>query len=209
MFVVTADQIDSRHRADLADGTMSAVTAVLGEQLVLPMDRTAGDEIQLIVESGKAALTAILLLTRAGDWSVGCGSGSISLPLGATTRETTGPAFFAARDAVDAAKKRETRFAFRDDIDDTPSAVAAEDTEALIDLLLQSRARRSPEGWELYDLMAGGMTQAAAASTLGITPQAASKRARVAAIRAEFRAVAALCRVLALRETTAVQGSTA
>ena len=68
--------------------------------------------------------------------------------------------------------------------------------EALIDLLLLTRSRRSPEGWELFDLIARGMTQADAAGALGITPQAASQRARAAGIRPEIAATPALAAAL-------------
>lgn len=180
---------------------MGALTGLLGQHLELPVDRTAGDEIQLVLTTPAAALSAILWLTRTGAWSVGCGVGTVNEPLGASSRESTGPAFFAARDAVDAAKKKDTRFALRSfelAANVAASPIGSADGEALINLLLLQRARRSDEGWALYDLMAAGETQAAAASTLGITPQAASKRARVAGIRGEFAAVPALAQVLGL-----------
>jgi hypothetical protein len=71
------------------------------------------------------------------------------------------------------------------------------DPGALIDLLLLLRTRRTPEGWELFDLVATGLTQTDAAANLGITPQAASKRARAAGIRTELAAMPALAEVLA------------
>jgi hypothetical protein len=59
------------------------------------------------------------------------------------------------------------------------------------------RARRSVEGWELYDLMTEELTQAQAADRLGISPQAASKRAKAAELRAERAAIAPLLRAMA------------
>jgi hypothetical protein len=114
----------------------------------------------------------------------------VGTPLPANAREAVGPAFVAARAAVEVAKKRETRFAVR-------GGDAARDAEALTDLLLQLRGKRSVQGWELYDLLAAGATQATAAESLGISPQAASKRARAAGIRFETNAVPALGRLFA------------
>ena len=51
--------------------------------------------------------------------------------------------------------------------------------------------------------MTAGSTQADAAKHLGITPQAASKRARAAAIRAEIAAVLPLERLLASTDDVA------
>lgn len=166
MFAITADQVDSRRRPDIAAETMRSLEVMLGAGLVLPVDRTAGDEIQMLVAAPDTALTAILALTRHGQWSVGCGIGSVNLPLPANAREAGGNAFVAARAAVNEAKKRDTRFALR-----TTAKTDAADAEAFVDLLLQLRARRSAEGWEMHDLLLAGNSQAEAAKLLGITPR--------------------------------------
>jgi hypothetical protein len=165
--------------------------------LILPADRTAGDELQLLPADGATALAAVLMMSRLGTWSVGCGIGRSKQPLGPSVRESSGDAFVAARAAVERAKKRTTRFA----VEAEPASEAARDTEALIDLLLVLRGRRSAEGWELHDLLRTGATQAQAAATLGITPQAASKRARAAELRAEQAATGALGRLLDTLDT--------
>ncbi|MBC7763165.1 DNA-binding protein [Glaciihabitans sp. GrIS 2.15] len=202
MFAITADQVDSRRRPDIAAETMRSLEVMLGEGLVLPVDRTAGDEIQMLVAAPGTALTAILALTRHGQWSVGCGIGSVNLPLPANAREAGGDAFVAARAAVNEAKKRDTRFALR-----STAATDAADAEAFVDLLLQLRARRSAEGWEMCDLLLAGNSQAEAAKLLGITPQAASKRARAAALRVEFAARSPLERRLAAVDLFTGKGS--
>ncbi len=202
MFAITADQVDSRRRPDIAAETMRSIEIMLGEGLVLPVDRTAGDEIQMLVAAPDTALTAILALTRHGQWSVGCGIGSVNLPLPANAREAGGDAFVAARAAVNEAKKRDTRFALR-----SAAATDAADAEAFVDLLLQLRARRSAEGWEMCDLLVAGNSQAEAAKLLGITPQAASKRARAAALRVEFAARSPLERRLAAVDLFTGKGS--
>ena len=202
MFAITADQVDSRRRPDIAAETIESLEILLGDGLVLPVDRTAGDEIQLLVAASETALTAILALTRHGQWSVGCGIGSVNLPRPANAREAGGDAFVAAREAVNEAKKRDTRFALR-----STAVMDAADAEAFVDLLLQLRARRSAEGWEMHDLLLAGNSQAEAAKLLGITPQAASKRARTAALRVEFAARSPLERRLAAVDVFIGEGS--
>lgn len=192
MFVLTADQVDSRSSADRVAAMIDFLNA--GPlRPVLKADRTAGDELQILVADGSDALTVILHLTRTGQWSVGCGTGAVNTPLPGNIREATGSAFIAARKAVDRAKKRQTRFA----LESEPVTPEAADGEALIDLLLALRARRSPEGWELYDLLYGtDLTQADAAARLGISPQAVSLRARAGELRTEQAAREPLARIL-------------
>jgi hypothetical protein len=191
MFVITADQIDSRHLEDLAGPTVDLLNEHYGDQLALPVDRNAGDEIQALVSDAGVALAIIVDLTRTAEWSVGCGIGRVRTPLPENTREASGPSFVAARAAVERAKKAHLRFALAGESRDDAAAA-----EALIELLLEIRSRRTPEGWELFDLLARGMTQTAAAAALGISPQAASQRARVAGIRTELAAIPALTAVL-------------
>ena len=193
MFVITVDQVDSRSTPDAVASVLESLALTLGERLLLPPERTAGDEFQLLLDDAGATLAAVLDLTRAGRWSVGCGVGNVREPLPPSIRESTGEAFVSARDAVDRAKRRPSRFAL--------ASIAAPDAarrlEALIDLLLATRSRRSPEGWELYDLLEAGLTQAAAAARLGITPQAASLRAQAADLKTEAAVTGALATLLA------------
>jgi hypothetical protein len=111
MFVITADQIDSRSTTDVAGSTRDSINRDHGGRLLLPADRNAGDEIQALTDDAGTALALVLELTRTGQWSVGLGCGGIRLPLPSATREASGEAFFAARDAVSRAKKQQTRFA--------------------------------------------------------------------------------------------------
>jgi hypothetical protein len=191
VFIITADQIDSTHLDDIAGATIAMLNEKYGSELALPADRTAGDEIQLLVPRATTALGIILDLTRTTAWSVGCGVGGVRTPLPLHTREATGPGFVAARAAVDRAKKAPLRFALVSDSPTDPT-----EPGALIELLLLIRSRRTPEGWELFDLVSRGMTQIAAASELKISPQAVSKRARAAGITVELNAVPALAAVL-------------
>lgn len=193
MFAITADQIGSRRAADLADAQLAAIDALADGRLVLPADRTAGDEIQAATEDAATALAIALHLTRDGNWSVGLGIGDVRTPLPDSTRAITGPAFILARDAVIAAKKRVTRFALEVDTGRLPDSTIL---EPLIDLLLHLRARRTPEGWEVADRLVGGATQAQLAAELGITPQAVSLRVQNAQLHTETAAIAALVALL-------------
>ena len=188
MIVITADQIDSRTTPDVAGEAIEFVNGRFSDRLLLAAERTAGDEIQALVDSGQAALDIALALTRSRRWSVGIGIGAVREPLGRGIRESTGDAFVSARSAVERAKKRPTRFAL---VSLAAPARAAE-VEALVDLLLVLRARRTEQGWEMRDLISRGLTQADAAVELGITPQSASKRVRTADLRAEDAAIAPL-----------------
>lgn len=193
MFAITADQVGSRAAADLADAQLTAIDALAAGRLVLPADRTAGDEIQAATEDAGTALAIVLHLTRDGNWSVGLGIGDVRLPLPEATRAVTGTAFILARDAVGAAKKSPTRFALAIEAGRLPDA---ELLQPLIDLLLQLRARRTPEGWEVADKL-DGTTQAQLAAQLGVTPQAISLRVQNAQLHTETAAIAALTELLA------------
>jgi len=196
MFVITADQVDSRSRGDLAGTTRELINDRHRAELVLPADRNAGDEVQAMTADAGTALAIVLELTRDQNWSVGVGCGPVRTPLPQATREASGPAFFAARDAVGRAKKSPTRFAARKQRDGDATSSPADTVEPLTDLLLIMRERRSDAGWELYDLLRTGITQREAATRLGISGPSVSARARVAGIRAEQAALPALTKLM-------------
>lgn len=199
MFAITADQIDSRNRPDHAEAALELLARLGGDRLALPADRTAGDEVQALTRDARTALDIVLALARTEQWSIGVGIGGVRAPLPSSTRAATGDALVAAREAVQAAKRRPTRVALAAGRSTRP---AAESLQAVLDLLLQLRDRRSPEGWELYDLVETGLTQAEAAERLGITPQAASKRAIAAGIRLDAAARDGIAELLALADGT-------
>jgi hypothetical protein len=192
VFVITADQVDSRNRPDLVAPALSALNERHGERLSLPADRNAGDELQALTADAATAFDIVTTLERGGAWSVGLGIGAVRTPLPGTTREASGDAFVAARAAVTRAKRTPLRFA----VEAVAAPEAAADAEALVGLLLTLREGRSEAGWELYDLVAAGLTQAEAAARLGITPQSANDRARAAGLRADLAAQPALVRLL-------------
>ncbi|MBW9119103.1 DNA-binding protein [Microbacterium trichothecenolyticum] len=190
MYVITSDQRDSRSSADLVPAAVASVRAHGGDGLALAPERTAGDEVQVAVGDADALLAIVLDLTRSGQWSVGVGVGEVESPLPDSVRAARGEAFVNARDAVDRAKKAATRVAIT-----APDGGA--DAEALVRLLVELRDRRTAEGWEVYDLLAEGITQREAAERLGISEAAVSLRVKAAGLRTEEAAVPALARVLA------------
>ena len=201
MFVLTADQRDSRANADLVPSALAVVDGRGSAALALAPERTAGDELQVAIAEPAAVLSIVLDLTRTGQWSVGVGVGDVESPLPASVRAARGEAFVNARDAVDRAKKAATRLAIT-----APSD--GDDAEALVRLLIELRDRRTPEGWEVYDLLAAGRSQREAAKLLGISQGAVSLRAKAAGLRAEEAAVPALERVLGRLDTGGAHGAT-
>ncbi|MES1212938.1 MAG: DNA-binding protein [Leifsonia sp.] len=191
MFVVTADQVNSTGRPDLVDVTMEGLNHRYGRRMLLEFDRNSGDEIQALTDDARVALEIVLELTRSSEWSVGLGVGSVREPLPGNVRSASGKAFLAARVAVTAAKKNPLRFRI-----ETRGTTDHIDPGPLVDMLLALRARRTVEGWQLYDLVQAGLTQREAADRLGVTPQAISLRAQSAQLRVEAAAIPPLVQSL-------------
>jgi hypothetical protein len=194
MIVLTADQRGStRHGDRVPEGLALLAACTAGRAgLVLPFDRTVGDEVQGLLDGGPdgaaLALDATLALLRDGRWTVGLGAGAVDEPLPAASRAASGGAFVHARHAVERAKGRGSAAPVAVEADD-PAAAA--EVEALLRLLGAVAARRSPAGWEAVDTLAaagGAGSQKDVARALGITEQAVSQRLR-AALWAEEAAV--------------------
>jgi hypothetical protein len=198
VFVISADQKSSRTTKDLVAQWREVLNQDYADTLTLPADRNAGDEIQVLTADAATVLHIALRLARTGNWSIGIGVGDVRRPLPAETREASGPAFSAARNAVTDAKKRPTRFAVRADVAGEAAQAwpSAQDVQSVIDLLLEVRKRRTEQGWELHDTLETVSTQAEAARILGITPAAASDRASAAALKIERQALPTIVRLL-------------
>jgi hypothetical protein len=194
VFVITADQVGSRRDTDRTGALVAELTERFGSQLLLPVDQTAGDEVQLLTDAAETALAIVLDTTRSGRWSVGLGVGDIRQPLPDAARKATGSAFIAAREAVDAAKRAEGRFALR--AAPIVSAITVADVEPLVRLLVLLRERRTEPGWEVVDLVGGGLQQKQAAARLDISAAAVSARLKAAMWRPEAEARPALVRLL-------------
>ena len=210
MFVITADQIDSRNDRDRASEMIARLDADYGHAFALPPDQTSGDEIQVMMPDAQTALDVILTLHRAGHWSIGLGVGEVRTPLPASTRQSAGGAFVGARNAVMRAKKADARFALETDAkgletDAKDAAAAAGDSrqelrgdevEALVIMLLLLRQRRTSEGWEAVDLLQHGLSQIEIATEVGISTAAVSQRIKAALWRVEDAGRPALVRLL-------------
>lgn len=194
MFAITADQVDSRSDVDRAGALIARLEAAHGDRLALPIDQTAGDEIQMLTEHAASALDLILQIARTKHWSIGVGVGDVRMPLPDAARKATGSAFIAARDAVDAAKRADARFALRATTLD--GSIGIGDVEPFLRMLLLLRSRRSEQGWEVVDLVAAGHTQKEAAGILGISAAAVSMRLKTAMWAVDEDASPALVRLL-------------
>lgn len=179
MFVMTVDQRRSRRDVDRVEFLLDSMRNV---PLLRPFDRTAGDEVQAVIEGTSAGARTVidiaLTLVRLRTWSVGIGIGAVEQPLPKTTRAGRGAAFEAAREAVTRAKNAPGGVAITTaDADRTSRCRDAETALALVALLITDRTE---QGHEAVDLMAAGLTQTHAAERLGISKQAMSQRLSVA-----------------------------
>lgn len=174
MFVLTVDQRHSRREPDRIEGLLSRLPT-RDETFLRPFERTAGDEVQGILDRPEDVVSLTLALVREDTWSIGIGAGPVKHPLPPSTRAGSGPAFILARDAVTRAKSR-------------PSGVVVIGTgaqttrhaQAVLDLLAAVAARRTPLGWEAVDLAAAGLNQVEIAARLQVSKQAVSQRLRAA-----------------------------
>lgn len=199
MYVMTMDQRGSStgpdRVADLVDG-LNAEGSDHG--IVRPFQRTAGDEVQGLLDRADAVVGIALSAARSGHWSVGIGVGPVREPVPQETRAGAGPAFELARDAVGRAKHAPGRVAVSAQVPMGPlpgaettagaaGAAAAPDSdrvrlletvEASLQLLAELEHRRTDEGQDAGRLVDAGLTQREAAERLGITQQAVSSRLR-------------------------------
>lgn len=178
MFVLTVDQQGSTGGPDLVPGLLDDVGRHLdgAPGIVLPFDRTVGDEIQGVLDDATTAVGLVLALLRRGGWSIGLGIGEVDHPLPGTSREASGNAFVRARAAVDRAKGRAAAVPVAVQ---GPDPAKAREVEALLHLLGALTTRRTDRGWEAVDtLVRVGGTQKDVARAIGITEQAVSQRLR-------------------------------
>lgn len=203
-FAIVADQVGSRSGGDRVPVALDSLDDL---DLVLAVERTAGDEIQCLADDPSAVVGAVTRLTRLEGWRVGIGVGRVEMPLPPSTRAARGDAYVAARTAIVAARRSPTDLSLV--IDPGVGAAgyreladAARDAESALWLLRSVLTRRSTEGWELMDLLDEGLTNAEAAQRLSISPSAVSQRlaraARQEASRGAELAVRLLHRVQAM-----------
>ncbi|WP_345151829.1 helix-turn-helix domain-containing protein [Arthrobacter ginkgonis] len=168
MIVATIDQRASRRRADLVDQLLHRLNT--DYPLVRPFERTAGDELQGVLDDGAAAVALALDVAATRAWSIGLGIGPVRLPLPPQTRAGAGPAFENARTAVERAKHSPASLAV------VGPAPEGSRLEAELQLVAELEVRRSPAAAEAGRLIEQGLSQREAAERLGITQQAVSGR---------------------------------
>lgn len=193
--VLTVDQRDSRHSEDRIPETLERLAPL---PTLLSFERTAGDELQGVLDDPDAAMAAVGELLRDAGWYVGVGVGLVEDPLPDHSRAGRGPVFLQARTAVTEAKTSPWHLRV---VADHWAGRALESTLWLWAAVL---ARRTVRGWEVADLVAQGLSYAEAGKRLGITQSAVSQRAQAAGI-VEARRAEELAGVLArilLEETT-------
>lgn len=188
MFVMTVDQRRSRRDVDRVDEILADLAEAT---MTRPFQRTAGDEIQGVTSDAEVVVDRALDLVRRGHWSVGIGVGDVEQPLPAQTRAGRGPAFEAARRAVERAKAMPGRIAVEGAGRDST------DAEAMLTLLALLITRRTAEGHAAVDLVRSGLNQSEAADRLRITKQAMSQRLAAAGWQAEQPARDTAVRLLA------------
>lgn len=183
VIVLTVDQRASRAGTDAVPGVLKTLNNPPRHAPLRRFERTAGDEIQGVLDDPAGTVDAVGTLLRDGLWSIGIGVAEVETPLPRSTRAGRGQAFVCAREAVTRAKS-------------TYHAVSvvgadgyrAEQLETVLWLWAGVLGRRTDRGWEVHDLLAEGVTHAEAAKRLGISQSAVSQRAQAAGIVDEVRA---------------------
>ena len=182
--VVTADQRRSRSNPDRVPEALAELTVY---DTALGFERTAGDEIQGLLDQPTDVIGVVETLTRLGDWRIGIGIGPVETPLPSSTREARGPAYVAARVAIGEAHRAPSGLALRlaGEMEGGGSVGAlpyrdllllATDTEAALWMLRALWQRRTEEGWEIVQVLSRVHTNASAAALLDISPSAVSQR---------------------------------
>jgi hypothetical protein len=179
--VLTVDQRGSRSNEDQVPELLDLLSRARG--LTRPFQRTAGDEVQAVLEDAEAVVSTIGTILRTGGWWVGVGIGPVDEPLPAEARAGRGAAFVHAREAVTRAKSAPHRIGVvgADDY-------RAEQVETVLWLWAGILERRTDRGWEVLDALTDGLSHAEAGKRLGITQSAVTQRARAAGLVDEHRA---------------------
>ncbi|MCI9870808.1 MarR family transcriptional regulator [Arthrobacter humicola] len=197
MYVMTIDQRGSTGDIDRVPGLLKGLSAL---STAGRFERSVGDEVQGVVERADEVVEIALHALRSGRWYVGIGVGEVDLPLPASPREGSGPAFVAARSAVDRAKGaaahvplavvagRDRRRAnaattAADGASGSQGAKACANAEAVLRLIGRLVQDRTAAQWKVVDVLRSVRndthgthgSQKIAAQKLGITEQSVSR----------------------------------
>jgi hypothetical protein len=182
---ITIDQRSSRGAPEnRADEWAAILNSRYREQLILPFSSTVGDEIQGITGNPSTVVEIVMGGFRENAWWLGVGIGNVEAPLAETAPRSRGPAFYNAREAVEAAKRSHHGFAIR-----AENSGLATDIQAVMELLafLIRRRGQDPMRWQAVELAKEGSSTVEIGKAMGITQQAASKRLRNAGFYEESR----------------------
>ena len=192
MYVMTIDQRGSSADVDRVPGLLAELS---GLSTAGRFERSVGDEVQGVVECPEEVVEIALHALRSGRWYVGIGVGSVDLPLPASPREGSGPAFVAARAAVEKAKSGAAHVPVavvsgglrRGEAAPSPAgsagARACANAEAVLRLIGRLVQDRTAAQWKVVDVLRSVQhghsgthgTQKIAARHLGITEQSVSR----------------------------------
>jgi hypothetical protein len=171
--VVTADQRSSRSSPD----AVPEVLELLRRHATLrPFQRTAGDEVQGVLDAAGSVAPVLETLLRDGRWHVGLGLGLVEAPLPPSAREGRGPAFVAAREAVTTARTAPWHLRVAGE------GAVPRNLESTSWLWAAVLGRRTEKGWQVVDLVDQGLSYEGAGEHLGISQSAVSQRAAAAGL---------------------------
>lgn len=171
MYVLTIDQRSSRTSADAVPRLLEGLKGI---PTVLAFERTVGDEVQGVLDSAPAVFRSLVATWRTGCWSIGLGIGGVEEPLPQHSAAARGPAFIAARTAVEEAKGRRRSLRFVGAPDRQEAVRRAETVALLFDDFIHSFTDAQ---WRVIAaaLEEPRRRQADIASALDITQQYVSK----------------------------------
>ncbi|MGA9114749.1 MAG: hypothetical protein WB802_13285 [Candidatus Dormiibacterota bacterium] len=141
---------------------------------LLPFERTAGDEMEALIDDAATLTEVVLRALRTSAWWIGVGIGSVEQPLPESVRQSQGSAFVLARQAIQEAKAQPGRIRVLAEGRD------AGDLEAALLLMGVLFSRRHNPDSPVNRLRKSGLTIVQIADQLGITKQAVSQQLRVA-----------------------------
>ncbi|WP_062243987.1 MULTISPECIES: hypothetical protein [Brevibacterium] len=170
MFVLTIDQQDSRSSDDAVPRILDVLSPI---DTVVPFARTIGDEVQGVLVDPDAVAEAVRRIGIDSGWHIGIGIGEVERPLPKTTTEGRGAAFYAARQAVEAAKSAPANLVVSADPDGDHRGLA----EAALRLLISTLAelRSHSRGYVGFRLDHPDATQAEIAAEFDVSQQAVSR----------------------------------
>jgi hypothetical protein len=183
MYVMTIDQRGSTGDVDRVPDLLKEVGAL---STAGRFERSVGDEVQGVVEQPDEVVEIALHALRSGRWYVGIGVGEVDQPLPASPREGSGPAFVAARAAVDRAKAAAAHVPLAVVAGSGRRAGACANAEAVLRLIGRLVQDRTVAQWKVVDVLRSVRdgqsgshgthgTQKIAAQKLGITEQSVSR----------------------------------